>query len=101
MAPWTRVCPWVESSASSASGVPARVSTSVRVIRVEGSCKVASSLPSASNKLPRCLWLEEEEEDAAVLGFLLDGAVSLELEDKDEAENEAVVFRFDLVCGMS
>jgi len=58
-------------------------------------------LPSASNKLPRCLWLEEEEEDAAVLGFLLDGAVSLELEDEAEDEAEAVVFRFDLVCGMS
>jgi hypothetical protein len=58
-------------------------------------------LPSASNKLPRCLWLEEEEEDAAVLGFLLDGAVSLELEDKDEADAKAVVFRFAPVCGMS
>jgi len=62
-------------------------------------------LPSASNKLPRCLWLEEEEEDAAVLGFLLDGAVSLELEDEaedeDEAEAEAVVFRLAPVCGMS
>ena len=72
----------------------------VRVIMEEVSSKVASSLPSTSKRLPRGVGeegrLEEdvvlEEGGAAVLYFLLDGVVCLELEEEDE------VFRLDPDC---